>query len=369
MPTAHLVKSTRVERSPRVRQLEGLFDLPAADQSVRTWDVELPIEPFDWHIGLVVGPSGSGKTTLARALFPEALGEPLAWPADRALVDAFPGNLSIKEITSLLNSVGFSSPPSWLRPYGCLPTGEQFRADMARRLAESPGLVVVDEFTSVVDRTVARTASAALAKGIRRRDTQFIAVTCHEDVIDWLAPDWVFRTDDMTFHRRSLRPRPAINLDIRPAQRGIWRLFGHHHYLSHALSRSARVFAAWWDGRPAAMTAVLYGPHADRPGWREHRTVCLPDYQGVGIGNAMSEFVASLFAATGLPYRSVTGHPSMIGHRARSPLWRMTRKPGLMKNRQRLPSLRRSAALHRLTASFEYVGPPRIEEARRFGIT
>jgi hypothetical protein len=117
------------------------------------------------------------------------------------------------------------------------------------------------------------------------------------------------------------------------------------------------------------MTAVLYGPHADRPGWREHRTVCLPDYQGVGIGNAMSEFVASLFAATGLPYRSVTGHPSMIGHRARSPLWRMTRKPGLMKNRQRLPSLRRSAALHRLTASFEYVGPPRIEEARRFGIT
>ena len=51
---------------------------------------------------------------------------------------------------------------------------------------------------------------------------------------------------------------------------------------------------------PAAFTAVLAFPHARRPGWREHRTVCLPDFQGVGIGNAMSELVASLFVATAM---------------------------------------------------------------------
>src|SRR4029077_5021989 len=54
-------------------------------------------------------------------------------------------------------------------------------------------LIVMDEFTSVVDRTVAQIGSAALAKTVRQRGQKFIAVTCHEDVEDWLQPDWVYR--------------------------------------------------------------------------------------------------------------------------------------------------------------------------------
>lgn len=64
--------------------------------------------------------------------------------------------MGIKDIVGLLSSVGFSSPPSWVRPFRVLSTGEQFRVTMARTLAEMPDLAVVDEFTSVVDRTVAR---------------------------------------------------------------------------------------------------------------------------------------------------------------------------------------------------------------------
>src|SRR5262249_57232560 len=56
--------------------------------------------------------------------------------------------------------------------------------------------------------------------------------------------------------------------------------------------------------RPAAFTAVLHAPDPLGGYWREHRTVCLPDFQGVGIGNALSEFVASLFVATGKRYCS-----------------------------------------------------------------
>jgi len=86
----------------------------------------------------------------------------------------------------------------------------------------------------------------------------------------------------------------------------------------------------------------------------------------------MSEFVASLFAATGKPYRSVTSHPAMIHHRARSANWRMGR--GLSRIRR---SARRNGAMaawdrtlssRRMTASFEYVGEARVEEAGRFGI-
>src|SRR5207247_1429153 len=108
--------------------------------------------------------------------------------------------------------VGFSSPPAWLRPFHVLSTGEQFRASLARLLAYAPELVVMDEYTSVVDRTVAQIGSADLAKTVRSRGQRFVAVTCHEDVEAWLQPDWVYRAATTTFAWRCLQRRPAISL-------------------------------------------------------------------------------------------------------------------------------------------------------------
>jgi hypothetical protein len=53
--------------------------------------------------------------------------------------------------------------------------------------------VAFDEFTSVVDRNVARIGSAAVAKAIRAGQIRrrFVAVTCHYDVLEWLEPDWM----------------------------------------------------------------------------------------------------------------------------------------------------------------------------------
>src|SRR5690606_13579315 len=144
-----------VVRTPRVMQLEGLFDVPPSQRSERTWSADLPIEAKPWNIGLIVGPSGCGKSTIARELFATQLVDGFDWPADQCLCDGFPQSLSIKEITELLSSVGFSSPPSWLRPFRCLSNGEQFRATLARAIAECSDLFVMDEFTSVVDRQVA----------------------------------------------------------------------------------------------------------------------------------------------------------------------------------------------------------------------
>tara|TARA_R110000824_G_scaffold394800_1_gene594892 strand:- start:613 stop:885 length:273 start_codon:yes stop_codon:yes gene_type:complete len=56
---------------------------------------------------------------------------------------------------------------------------------------------VFDEFTSMLDRNVARVGSFAIQKGIRKTKKQFIAVTCHEDVKEWLLPDWALNTDSM----------------------------------------------------------------------------------------------------------------------------------------------------------------------------
>jgi hypothetical protein len=121
--------------------------------------------------------------------------------------------------------------------------------------------------------------------------------------------------------------------------------------------------------RPAAFTAVLHAPDASGGYWREHRTVCLPDFQGVGIGNALSEFVASLFVATGKRYCSRTSHPAMIRHRANSRLWRMQRGISFgAKHTGECASLNRTAAMSRLIASFRFVGPPNHAAARAFGI-
>jgi energy-coupling factor transporter ATP-binding protein EcfA2 len=371
---ATITREVGIIPSPRVLQLRGLFDVPPAEKTIHTWEVNVNLPP-DWNVGLIVGPSGSGKSTMARQFWPEQMARTWDWPEDRALLDGFPKELGIKDITGLLCSVGFSSPPSWLKPFHVLSNGEQFRVTMARTLAELPELAVVDEFTSVVDRDVAKIASAAVQKAVRRRKQKFVAVTCHLDVAEWLEPDWVYQPHTGEFVAgRSLR-RPKIELEIARVHRAAWGLFQNAHYLTAEHHRSAYCFVGFAWGRPAVYCSVIHFPHPVRPGWKEHRTVCLPDYQGVGLGNALSEYVASLFVATGKPYRDTTAHPGHVQHRIRSHLWKCVRSPGLNKpvrrrGRAATPGLGLAAttATDRLTTSFEYIGPVNHADARAFRI-
>jgi ABC-type lipoprotein export system ATPase subunit/GNAT superfamily N-acetyltransferase len=357
MPALHRITvQFPIEETPRVQQVRGLFDLPAEKVSVVSWEVQLPLDQRPWRLGLIVGPSGCGKTTIARHLWPNAQPR-LSWPERQTILDAFPAQMPVKEVIELLSSVGFSSPPAWLRPYHVLSTGQQFRASLARLLAHAPaeGPVVVDEFTSVVDRTTAQVGSAALARTVRSRGQQFVAVTCHEDVEAWLQPDWVYRPAEGLFQWRSLQRRPGVALEVVRCAASAWPLFAPHHYLSGELNKSAVCFLASWRGRPVAFSAWLHHPCAGRPSKREHRTVTLPDYQGIGIGKRLSEFVAALWTALGFRALSTTTHPALIASRLRSPLWRMHRPPAMAGGSDRRGWRH---ATTRLTAGFTYVGPP-----------
>ena len=355
--SAHIERSVKIERTPRVMQLEGIFDVPPSQRSSETWDVSLDL-PDEWSIGLIVGPSGSGKTTIARELFGHALVDSWPWSDSKSVLDDFPAAMSIKDITALLSSVGFSSPPSWLRPYRVLSTGEQFRVHMARTLAEMTELAVVDEFTSVVDRTVAQIGSAAIAKTVRKRKQRFVAVSCHSDIIDWLEPDWVYQTaGNQLVVGRSLRRRPPLELRVTRVHSSAWQLFGRFHYLDEHLNRSARCFLASIDGKPAAFCAVLSFPHPKSPGWRFHRLVCLPDYQGIGLGVTFADYVGSIFQATGKPVYRTLAHPAVIHACMKSPVWRMIRAPSRSPMPGRTSAMRNwRPATNRLTASFVYTG-------------
>ncbi len=330
MPSIDITVSCPIHDSFRVRQIAGMFDLPVERRASERFTVEVPELGDAWRIGLIVGPSGSGKTTIARRLFDKSIDRPEPWPRDRAVIDCF-GDLPIKATTGLLTAVGFSSPPSWLKPYHVLSTGEQFRCDLARALhsarPDGPGgelpTVVFDEFTSVVDRTVARVVSVAVAKAVRGRlaPCRLVAVTCHDDVAAWLAPDWVLDMAASQFAWRCLR-RPPIRIELFRCSRGAWRLFARHHYLSGELNPAARCFLAVWEGSPVAFCATvgLIG-HKNRR--RISRIVTLPDYQGIGIGTSMMEAVAQMHSEEGHRVNLTASHPAIVAHCRRSPRWRV----------------------------------------------
>jgi len=192
-----ITRTSQPAKSFRNAAVTGKFDLQP-DATTERFTGEFTF-PKQWQIGVIVGNSGTGKTTIARELFPNAYVERYEYDPKKSVVDCMPAGLSIDEIVTTFNAVGFSSPPSWLKPYAVLSNGQKMRVDLAMSLLRNERLIVFDEFTSVVDRTVAQIGSFAVQKAVRRTDRQFIAVTCHFDVVDWLLPDWVFDTNDMTF--------------------------------------------------------------------------------------------------------------------------------------------------------------------------
>jgi ABC-type ATPase with predicted acetyltransferase domain len=153
------------------------------------------------HERSMVGRSGSGKTSIAKQLFPDAYLRDFKYK-NKCVLDDFPQHFETCVITKMLCGLGFTSPPDWLKAYDCLSQGEKKRVDIARALCLDKQLVVFDEFTSVVDREIAKVSAFAISKAVRRSSKKFIAVTCHYDVIDWLEPDWVFCTDTMEFSRK-----------------------------------------------------------------------------------------------------------------------------------------------------------------------
>lgn len=346
--------------SARSKQVSGMFDVPLSEKLSTSWSHRLPIEERPWQVGLIVGASGAGKSVLARELWGERVIEGYDW-APTPIIDQFPADMPIRDITNLLTSVGFGTVPAWLRPYSTLSNGERFRTDMARAIAETADteLLVVDEFSSVVDRQVARVASHCVQKAIRRSQRQFVAVTCHYDVLDWLQPDWVYDVTRSEFSWRSVQPRPTMQLTIHEASTAVWKVFARHHYLSSQIAKSAQCFVATLDGELCAFACYIHFPHAKtRTIKMGHRMVVLPDYQGLGIATRVENWVGQRLAEQGFRYRIVAAHPAMTAILARSPRWRETHKKSQSVRSTSQTMAKFTMSSRRLTVrSFEYQPP------------
>ena len=356
MPTFDIIKEVKPTKTFRVASVIGKFDLQS-ENVVEHFKGDINI-PDQWQVGLIVGKSGTGKTTIAKQLFEDAYITAYEYNAETVL-DDMPKECSVEEITAAFNSVGFSSPPSWLKPYSVLSNGQKMRVDLARAILEKNELFVFDEFTSVVDRNVAQIGSFAMQKAIRKTDKKFIAVTCHFDVQDWLLPDWVFNTDTMTFQsfEGQKKNSPDIKFEIfNYGDKSIWKMFAKHHYLSHSHNNAANVFVATVNDEVAGFISILHLPHPKAKTIKNvHRLVILPDYQGAGIGLKLLNEVGKLYKRDKWRYTIVTSAPSLINALKKSNQWackhlgRLVAKTGILHGNNDS----NNNSKQRITASFE----------------
>jgi len=176
-----------VERDAFIAASEKAFDC-AFDGTSKFYPWVVPTNiPKKFKLGVIVGSSGSGKSTLLKHFGTEEVPQ---WNPNKSIVSHFE---SPDDAINKLGSVGLNTVPSWYKPYHVLSNGEKFRADLARKLKSG---AVIDEFTSVVDRTVAKAASISLSRFIDSNGLENIIIsTCHHDILEWLQPDWVINTD------------------------------------------------------------------------------------------------------------------------------------------------------------------------------
>lgn len=353
-------RTTPYQESFRTEKVRSQFDIPEQETLSKAWTLDLDL-PHDWTVGLIVGPSGSGKTTVAHEAWPDAThydgSEPTTnWPHDQAIVDAFPQDLDVRAITETLSRVGFSSPPAWLQPYQTLSTGQRFRADMAHLLSQDhDGPVIIDEFTSVVDRTVAKSISHAVQKYARRDDQPIVLVTCHYDVQPWLEPDWVIDMADQSVVVDPSFQRPKIHVDIHPTHRQAWKVFREHHYLDHSISDATHCYVATWDDRPVTFVGVLHQPHPTVGNLkRVTRLVTLPPFQGLGIGTQVLTTISEYYRDNGYRVIIITSHPGLMVALDRDEDWRCIRSPSrASQHRGPKQTLRDKGSHKRKTATFE----------------
>ena len=310
--------------SYRAARVKSLFN--AESGANFTLDADLPIEDGDWKIGVIVGPSGSGKTSMGRVIFGDAevYSEP-EWPADAPIVDAIAKGGDFNDVTAALAAVGLGDVPAWLRPFHVLSNGEKFRATMARIIADAPERVVIDEFTSVVDRQIARFGALAFQKAWRRTGGKAVLLTPHYDVLEWVEPDWTFDTATRTFDRRRLQ-RPTFDLEVWQTDWRYWPLFKPHYYLDLPKMIAADVYVGAVDGEPVCHLGV--SPAFHQGGCvRASRLVVMPEWQGAGVGMRFLNHLAEMYLrgdnrfGKPLPMLFHTSHPGLCASFRRDRRW------------------------------------------------
>jgi hypothetical protein len=181
---------TKVKTDEFTAMVENNFDYKFTGES-KIYPYELPKLPDDFNICCIVGASGSGKSTMLREFNSDMYNFESKQYNDNAIVS----NFETPEIASeRLSASGLNSMPVWCRPRRVLSVGEGFRADLALNL---DNYKIFDEFTSTIDRNVAKSTCNGIQRYIRKNNIHnTVFCSCHKDFIPFLKPDIVIDLDE-----------------------------------------------------------------------------------------------------------------------------------------------------------------------------
>ena len=344
---------SRVEIDEFTQEANKNFDFDF-DGINKFYPFEIPriLEDLDFNILCIVGASGSGKST-----FSKYFGEPkqIEWNNDKAIISNFE---NVDEAVERLNSVGLNSIPTWCKPRNVLSVGEGFRADLARSLENN---CVIDEFTSTIDRNVALSCCNSIQKYIRKKNfKKCVFVSCHKDFIDVLQPDYVIDLDDECIYDTRRLPKRRFELSIYEtrAKKSVWQIFRQHHYLSKELNIASRVFITFLNDEVVGFIAILPLPSGTiQNAYRVHRLVVLPDYQGLGLGTKILNYIANLYAKQNLNLYIRTTHKKLYNYlKRKKDNWQETSSSG-KKSSENGGKLKNTWKVDdRTPFSFKYIG-------------
>ena len=192
---------SEVFKNFRCRVACNSLDIDANKKSIHHLVIDGIKPNKDWNIGLIYGASGSGKTTLAQKLFgPEIFQTEIN--LEEPVINQLPKEFTYDECVEFLTSIGLNSVPCWVRPMKTLSNGQRARAEAILQMTKNQDIVVIDEFTSVVDRTVAKVMAQCLHKFAKKHNKKIILLSCHYDILEWLLPDWLIDCNEQKFTNR-----------------------------------------------------------------------------------------------------------------------------------------------------------------------
>lgn len=189
MKTYSLTLKSPVSDAYRSQKAANSLDIDTKKKSVHNITVEADLDT-PYNIGVIVGASGSGKTTLAHEIFGEDCFDTHLRNTE-PVIEQFPEEYTYDECAKMLSGMGLTSVPCWIRPAYTLSNGQRARAEAALSMAKNDELTVIDEWTSVVDRTVAKVMSHCVQKHARKQKKTIVLCSCHYDILDWVNPDWI----------------------------------------------------------------------------------------------------------------------------------------------------------------------------------
>ena len=259
-----------------------------------TNEIEADVEN-DFNIGLIIGASGNGKTTLAKHIYGEDCFTGLInIDENKTVLDQINKKLTYNESMNILCGVGLSQIPCCIRPIKTLSNGQKERAKAAIHISyfkENNKTIVIDEWTSTVDRIAAKAMSVAINKSAIKNNIKIVLISCHKDIVEYVNPDWIIDVDekkyiDRRLLRRKYERKEKLQFFIKRCRKEAWRNFAKYHYLNENLPGGIVDTFGLYDENEQQIGFQCFANYVPGKKFIVHsnRTVILPEYTGFGLG-------------------------------------------------------------------------------------